>query len=116
MTFDEYQEFAKGTARYKETLGDSLRPELFYLYSALGLAGESGEVVEKVKKLLREKKGVVDDIAREEITKEIGDVLWYIAMLSEELGVPLSKVVETNVEKLSSRKNRGVVFGKGDNR
>ncbi len=116
MNFDEYQELAKKTAVYKETIGDSLKPELFYLYSALGLAGETGEVVEKVKKLLREKKGIVDEASREEIIKEMGDVLWYLAMLAEELKVPLSKVVETNIKKLNLWKDRRTVLGKGDNR
>ncbi|MBI4085645.1 MAG: nucleoside triphosphate pyrophosphohydrolase family protein [Candidatus Liptonbacteria bacterium] len=117
MNFDEYQKLAKKTAVYREAIGDLLKkPELFYLYSALGLAGETGEVVEKVKKLLRDKKGIVDETSREEIIKEMGDVLWYLAMLAEELKVPFSKVAEANIEKLNSRKDRGTVLGKGDNR
>jgi len=103
MTFNEYQEKASKTAIY---------PEQFKLvYPALGLAGEAGEVAEKVKKHIRD--GVLDVDA---VKKEMGDVLWYLAALSSDLGIELEDVALANVEKLSSRKQRGVIGGSGDNR
>ena len=103
MTFNEYQENASKTAIY---------PEQFKLvYPALGLAGEAGEVAEKVKKHIRD--GVLDVDA---VKKEMGDVLWYLAALASDLGIELEDVALANVEKLSSRKQRGVIGGSGDNR
>lgn len=87
-----------------------------YSYPALGLVGESGEVAEKIKKIIRDQDGVLTDENRIEIAKELGDVLWYIAILADEMGVTLDKVAEGNLEKLNSRKKRGVLSGSGDNR
>lgn len=103
MTFNEYQEKASKTAIY---------PEQFKLiYPALGLAGEAGEVAEKVKKLIRDGNLHVDDLK-----KELGDVLWYISALASDLQISLDDVASTNVEKLQSRLARGVIGGNGDNR
>lgn len=109
LGFDEYQENAKATAQYPN-LGSNL------IYPTLGLAGESGEVAEKVKKLIRDHNGVLDDEYRLKIAKEIGDVLWYAAMLSDELGFSFSEIARMNLEKLASRKDRGAIRGSGDNR
>lgn len=87
-----------------------------YSYPALGLVGEAGEVAEKIKKIIRDQDGELTDMNREEIAKELGDVLWYIAILSDEMGVTLDKVAEMNIYKLTSRKKRGVLSGSGDNR
>ena len=109
MKFDEYQKIAKKTAVYP-TVGKS------FVYPALGLAGETGEVLEKIKKLFRDKNGELDNESKEELKKELGDILWYISQLSTELGLKLSEVAIGNVEKITSRKARNQIHGSGDNR
>jgi len=109
MTFEEYQKQCETTAVYPDK-GKN------FIYPTLGLVGEAGEVAEKIKKVLRDNAGVMDNERREVIKKELGDVLWYLAQLSTELGLSLGEVASANVEKLSSRKERGVVNGDGDNR
>ncbi|MFZ1324029.1 MAG: nucleoside triphosphate pyrophosphohydrolase family protein [Candidatus Saccharimonadales bacterium] len=108
MTFSEYQEAALRTADL------SRKNELFHLL--LGLVGETGEIAEKFKKLVRDKDTDESLIDREDIKKELGDVLWYVAVLSEYLGIKLEDVADLNVQKLASRKERGVLQGSGDNR
>ena len=107
--FDEYQYEAGDTATYPNK-GDNL------YYPALGLAGEAGEVCEKIKKIYRDKKGIVSKEDKVELTKELGDVLWYVAALASEIDICLSEVVETNLDKLHSRMKRNVIKGSGDNR
>lgn len=85
-------------------------------YPALGLAGEAGEVCEKIKKIMRDKEGILSDADSLELSKELGDVLWYVSALACELNVALSTVVEDNLAKLSSRQERGKLQGSGDNR
>jgi NTP pyrophosphatase (non-canonical NTP hydrolase) len=80
------------------------------------MVGEAGEVADKVKKVIRDDHGIMTDEKKLEIAKELGDVLWYLAQLSTELGFALDKVAEMNIEKLYSRKERGVISGSGDNR
>ncbi|HPM38838.1 MAG TPA: nucleoside triphosphate pyrophosphohydrolase family protein, partial [Candidatus Pacearchaeota archaeon] len=87
-----------------------------FIYPTLGLVGEAGEVAEKMKKVLRDNDGVISEEKREEITKELGDVLWYIANLSKELNVSLEDVAQKNIEKLQSRQQRNELHGSGDNR
>lgn len=106
---DDYQKFALTTAIYPNR-GNNI------VYPVLGLVGESGEVAEKVKKVIRDKGGVLTDEDRENIALELSDVCWYMATLSMELGLNLSEIFQKNVEKLSSRKERGVLSGSGDNR
>ena len=81
------------------------------LYPALGLAGEAGEVANKVKKMLRD-----DNLDKNAIASEIGDVLWYAAMLSKDLNIELHDVAMKNLEKLYDRKERGTIQGNGDER
>lgn len=102
--FNAYQEFVKTMKVYPS--------EYNTIYPTLGLVGEAGEVAEKVKKVLRGDR----EIPREEIAKEVGDVLWYAAALAEDLGYTLEEIVMMNVAKLSDRKERGVVKGDGDRR
>lgn len=109
MDFGEYQNKARKTAIYPD-LGKN------YIYPVLGLVGESGEVAEKVKKLIRDKGGVVDDEFTTEITKELGDILWYISNLAVEFGIMLDDIASTNIEKLFSRMERDKLHGNGDNR
>ncbi len=86
------------------------------VYPALGLAGEAGELCEKIKKLHRDAKGIVSPVARAEILAEAGDVLWYLARIGVELGFSLSEVAEGNLNKLASRARRGTLSGSGDAR
>lgn len=93
------------------------------IYCLLKLGGEAGEVLEKVGKLLRDRgiewdtdpKTWPDDV-KLAIKKELGDVLWYIGGVSREMGFELQDVAETNLDKLESRQNRGMIHGSGDNR
>ncbi|MFB6203083.1 MAG: nucleoside triphosphate pyrophosphohydrolase family protein [Candidatus Nanohaloarchaea archaeon] len=102
MEFDEYQERTAETAIYPEDR------KLSYL--ALGVTGEAGEVAEKIKKHIR------DDRDLEELEKELGDVLWYLARLADELGASLDGIAERNLEKLKDRKEREKIQGSGDDR
>jgi len=110
MTFDEYQAKAKTTALPYDD------PILDRTIMALGVAGEAGEVADKWKKIVGYHDGVVtpEDIA--ELGKEIGDVLWYLAMLSDRLGLSFEEVAQTNLTKLARRHELGIIKGKGDNR
>jgi len=103
MELDEYQKRAESFAVYPKQYST--------IYPSLGLVGEAGEVAEKVKKWLRD--GYIE---KEEVAKELGDVLWYLAVLSRDLGYPLSDIARMNLDKLSSRKKRGKLKGSGDNR
>lgn len=109
MNFDEYQKKSRETAIYPDA-GKN------YIYPTLGLAGESGEVSEKIKKILRDDAGVPSAEKIEDLKKELGDVLWYISQLSTELGLSLEGIAQSNLDKLFSRKDRGVLRGSGDNR
>ncbi len=109
MTFEEYQIESRKTAVYPDINNN-------FVYPTLGLAGEAGEVAEKIKKVIRDGNGVVTDEKKQEITKELGDVLWYVANLAKELGISLEDVASKNIEKLQSRQQRGELHGSGDNR
>jgi len=109
MNFEEYQEKSRRTALYPN-VGEN------FVYPTLGLAGEAGEVAEKIKKVIRDKNGVIDDETREGIKKELGDVLWYVSQISSELGLSLGEVADFNIKKLYDRMERGKLHGEGDNR
>ena len=109
MDFKEYEEKARKTAVYPDR-GKNL------IYPVLGLAGEAGEVVEKVKKLIRDKNRKIDEAFLEAIKKELGDVLWYIAAICTELGISMDEVARLNIEKLYSRMERNKLHGEGDDR
>lgn len=109
MDFQEYQEKSRKTAKYPD-LGKN------FVYPVIGLAGETGEVAEKIKKVIRDKNGVIDDETREMIKKELGDVLWYVSQLATELGLSLDDVAENNIKKIYDRLERGMIGGSGDNR
>ncbi len=86
------------------------------VYPTLGLANEAGEVAGKVKKIFRDKGGVITDEDREALKQELGDVLWYLAQICTELNLTLEEVAEANLEKLFSRLERGQIRGSGDKR
>jgi NTP pyrophosphatase (non-canonical NTP hydrolase) len=109
MTFDEYQTLAKRTAIYPD-IGKN------FIYPTLGLAGEAGEVANKVKKIFRDDNGVVRPERVEEIKKELGDVLWYLAQLSGEFGFALDDVARLNIDNLAARLEKGTLTGSGDAR
>lgn len=106
MTLDEYQQKALETAIYPTPI----------VYPALGLCGESGEVADKVKKVLRDNNSEFSDEKKREIAMEVGDVLWYCATLANDLGYTLDEIAEMNYEKLHSRQLRDKLGGSGDNR
>lgn len=110
MTFDEYQKQAAVTAL---VTGDEF---MDLLHWTLGVGGEAGEITEKIKKIVRDKKGIITDEDREDLMREVGDVLWYLAILSRHLGYDFDDVASANLAKLQSRKSRGTLRGKGDNR
>lgn len=106
MTLNEYQQKALETAIYPQPI----------IYPALGMCGEAGEVADKVKKVLRDNNSEFTDEKKLEIAKEIGDVLWYCATLSNDIGFSLEEIAVMNYEKLHSRQLRGMLHGSGDNR
>lgn len=108
MDFNSYQQKALSTAIYNS--------DYCVMYPTLGLVGEAGEVADKVKKIYRDRKGYVTGEDAEALKKELGDVLWYLAVLSDDLGLDLTTVAEANLAKLSSRKARGKLQGSGDDR
>lgn len=92
------------------------RKVLGLTYATMGLTGEAGEIANKVKKILRDDDGVMSIEVREELRKELGDVLWYVAQLATELEIDLGEVGQANLAKLASRAARGALTGSGDNR
>jgi NTP pyrophosphatase (non-canonical NTP hydrolase) len=86
------------------------------VYPTLGLANEAGEVAGKIKKIFRDKGGVIGEAERAALKDELGDVLWYLAQLCTELDLTLEEVAAANLEKLASRQQRGTLYGDGDTR
>lgn len=105
-TFETYQREAMTTRIYPAE--DNL------VYSALGLAGEAGELTNKVKKIMRGDQNRDELIAG--IRGEMGDVLWYLAALAEDIGADLGDIARENIDKIKSRQSRGEIHGAGDNR
>lgn len=114
MDFDDYQKKAITT----DVFGGKQVPitDNAFLAQLLGLVGEAGEVAEKFKKIYRDKNGVMTDDDKQEMVKELGDVLWYVSVVGTYLGISLQDVAEANIEKLASRQKRGKLGGSGDNR
>ena len=113
MDFDEYQKRAK-----KYDMGEPGGGVMAgaFMEKVLGLAGESGEAADKVKKIIRDHDGELSEEDRAALLKELGDVLWYVASVARYLDEPLSKVAEGNLDKLESRYQRGKLGGSGDER
>lgn len=119
MTIDNFQKAAHEFATYG---GNTM-------YPVLGLAEEAGEVCGKVAKFIRKHEGITPtqakdwvsmneeyETVKEDISKELGDVLWMVAEVATTMGLKLSQIVDQNIAKLTDRKNRGVIVGEGDNR
>lgn len=109
MDLDDYQKLALRTASPK-----TKKNELFHL--VLGLCGESGEVAEKIKKIIRDKDSDFTQLDLDDLTKELGDVLWHIAVIGNYFDIPLETIGAKNIEKLASRLERNTLSGSGDNR
>jgi len=113
MDFNEYQKECRktdvGTAAQ-----DCLEPG--FLYYALGISGEAGEMTEKIKKLFRDKRGIIDDEFKMDLIKEIGDQMWYQARLLDQFDIPYEDVAKHNIAKLLDRLERNKLHGDGDDR
>lgn len=108
-SFDEYQRRSRRTWNLVHT-------DHPIVYPTLGLVNEAGELAGKVKKIFRDKNGVISDTDRDALKYELGDVLWYLAQIATELNMTLDEVAEANIEKLSSRLERNRISGEGDYR
>jgi NTP pyrophosphatase (non-canonical NTP hydrolase) len=109
MDLNFYQDQALTTAIYPNQ-GQN------FAYPTLGLLGEAGEVADKLKKVIRDNDGVLTDTVKDAVAKELGDVMWYLAVLAHELDYDLATIAQINLDKLASRLERGVISGSGDNR
>lgn len=106
LTFDEYQTGARRTLLAEN--------EHLLAYLALGLGGEAGEIQNKIKKVLRG--DYPAEAIRDDLQAELGDVLWYLAVLADALGLSLAEIAQANLDKLASRQQRGQLRGSGDTR
>lgn len=109
LDFNEYQKKALETAVYPD-IGNN------FIYTAIGLFGESGELANKLNKIIRDHNGEISEDAREDLIAELGDCLWFLSAACSELNCNLEDVAEQNLRKLSSRKERNVISGNGDKR
>jgi NTP pyrophosphatase (non-canonical NTP hydrolase) len=109
MNFNSYQTKARATAKYP-IIGHGV------IYPTLGLTNEAGEVAGKIKKIFRDKDGVISEADKDALKAELGDVLWYIAQVATELDLSLDDIAEYNIAKLLDRLERGKIKGDGDNR
>ena len=116
MDFEEYQKKSRKTALYPSVspaTGDDGKSSNF-IYPSLGLAGEVGELLNKLKKVIRDKKFKIDDDLKKTIEDELGDILWYLSQLATEFDLSLDDVAQKNIEKLYSRMERDMIKGEGD--
>jgi NTP pyrophosphatase (non-canonical NTP hydrolase) len=109
MNMNDYQQAALRTAAPREK-----HNELFHLL--LGLVGETGEIAEKAKKIVRDKDSDFSQWDIEDLTKELGDTLWYVAVVAAYFDIPLEDVAQLNITKLADRQQRSTLSGTGDNR
>lgn len=124
MNANEYQKQTAETALYVDsvirTVEDSSETRLKNLldlcYTGLGLAGEAGEFANKLKKVIRDKHGELDDESKRALAKELGGVAWYLSECASNLGYDLSQIMAENLNQLQSRKDRGALQGSGDDR
>jgi NTP pyrophosphatase (non-canonical NTP hydrolase) len=109
MNLNDYQQLALRTAAPKDK-----KNELFHLL--LGLCGEAGEIAEKTKKIVRDQDSDFTKLDTDDLAKELGDVLWHVAVIADYFNIPLDEVGEKNIAKLADRLKRGALSGSGDNR
>lgn len=109
MNFTDYQQKSRTTAKYP-VIGHGV------IYPTLGLVNEAGEVAGKIKKIFRDKDGVIGEAEKEALKAELGDVLWYLSQVATELDLSLDEIAEANIAKLLDRQARGKIQGDGDNR
>src|SRR3990167_6421771 len=109
MKFDDYQKKAKVTALYPKI-------QKTFVYPVIGLAGEAGELLNKVKKIFRDDRGKITSTKKEEIAGELGDVLWYVAQIATEFHLSLKDVAQANIAKLKKRQKAGSLHASGDAR
>ena len=112
MNLDEYQTWTRTTAAYPAA---TVLP-IPVIYCSLKLAGEAGEVADKIGKVIRDQGGVFTGDSKLAVVLELGDVLWYVARLADELGFTMSQIAGMNQTKLEDRKIRGKIKGSGDSR
>lgn len=110
MTFKDFDDYQKQALKTAIDSGNEL------IHRTLGLVGESGEVAEIIKKLIRDHNGDLAHLDKQTVSKELGDVMWYVAVLADHLDLKLSQIVEQNVAKLAGRQERGVLGGSGNDR
>lgn len=110
MTPQQYLEFTR-TTRCKMAVDKKMVLPIL----ALGLAGEAGEVCDKLKKHIRINDNI-ENFDIEALKRELGDTLWYLTSIADELGLTLDNIMNTNVEKITSRVERNTLYGSGDNR
>lgn len=110
MNFTEYQDDVQELAITKLTGIHEV------MYSTLGILGEAGEISEKIKKIVRDKHGIISEEDKQLLGKETGDVLFYIAKFLSDIGLDFETIAMENIQKCRDRETRGVVSGSGDNR
>lgn len=116
-TLEEYGEAAMSSAVYKTDVRlISEKGTAIALYPFIKLAGETGEVLEKIGKIIRDSGGVLTLEQREAVMHELGDVLWYVNACAHELGYSLGTVARRNIGKLQGRVARSTIQGSGDER
>lgn len=108
MTGNQYQTLAEKT--------NTVTGEFALYYATLGLVGEAGEIANKVKKIIRDDNGKITQEKKDDLSKELGDVMWYIARTCNELELSLDNVMQQNIEKLLTRLEKNTIQGEGDNR
>lgn len=108
-TIEDFERLALETALYPNR-GNNL------YYPTLGLGGETGEVLEKVKKFIRDSSGIMNESFRQDIKKELGDVAWYLVAICNEVGLTFREVLQANINKVHDRMKRETINGDGDNR
>ena len=108
-SFDEYQRLSRRTWNLVQT-------DHPIVYPTLGLVNEAGELAGKVKKIFRDKQGIISDADCEALKFELGDVMWYLAQIATELNLSLEEVAQANIDKLASRLERNRIQGEGDYR
>lgn len=124
LSVEEYEDMVLGAAIYKDAVDDfvdtakldDVAKMLRVFYAATGLAGEAGEVANKVKKILRDNRGVIDDEVRQRVLGELGGVFWYLTAISAEFGLSVTDVMEYNFNQIKDRQERNVLHGDGDDR